>query len=426
MESMCRSRFALIKPIAARLLLLSGLCLGAGPAVAAPDAAPLTEQTVVNLALSRSALTDIFEGGISVSEGQASAAGAYANPEVAYLREELSGASESVEETIAVSQHFDLGNRRGLRREAGERRTSALRREDEAARRTIAADARARFYEVVFRQARVAALVSWVNQVDQARELVARRAQRGDAASYELRRIERERVVAEAWLASERSGLERAGARLEALLDGGGAGAASRAVGSLLPDGAPMALEAIQAATASRPDLLALGLNLEAATIESQAAARWWLPDLRLEAGWKAAELGAEGRADGFMLGASLAVPLWDQAASDARIAEGAARNAQGQRALIESELRAELTGLHADAVRLHEVAIRFQEQSSAVSSELVRMVTAGHAGGEFSLLELLDAYRGATDDALRALEMALAARNARIELERLSGAGLP
>jgi outer membrane protein TolC len=261
---------------------------------------------------------------------------------------------------------------------------------------------------------------------DKARELVARRAQRGDAASYELRRIERERVVAEAWLASERSGLERAGARLEALLDGGGTGATSRAVGSLLPDGAPMALEAIQAATASRPDLLALGLNLEAATIEGQAAARWWLPDLRLEAGWKAAELRAEGRADGFMLGASLQVPLWDQAASDARIAEGAARNAQGQRALIESELRAELTGLHADAVRLHEVAIRFQEQSSAVSSELVRMVTAGHAGGEFSLLELLDAYRGATDDALRALEMALAARNARIELERLSGAGLP
>ena len=53
-------------------------------------------------------------------------------------------------------------------------------------------------------------------------------------------------------------------------------------------------------------------------------------------------------------------------------------------------------------------------------------MVTRGHAGGEFTLLELLDAYRGATDDALRALELAHAARTARIELDRLSGSGLP
>ena len=414
------------KPIAARLLLLLCLCLNAVPAFAAPDASPLTEESAVRLALSRASLADIAKGGLSVAEGQANAAGTYDNPELAYLREELSGASATVEETLSVSQRFDLGNRRGLREEAGQARVSAVRRQEEAARLAVAAEARERFYEVIFRQGRVAALAEWVERVQQAREMVLRREQRGDAAAYELRRIDRERVVADTWLASEQAGLERAGARLEALLDGGGSGASTRASGSLLPESKPMGLEALQAATAWRPDLLALGFELEAADLEGRAAARWWIPDLRLEAGWKTADSGNQGRADGVLVGATFELPLWDQASAMARVAAGASQAARGQRALLESELRAELAGLHAEAERLHEVATRFGEQSGAASSDLVRMATLGHAGGEFTLLELLDAYRGATDDALRALELALAARTARIELDRLSGSGLP
>lgn len=414
------------KPIAARLLLLLGLCLNALPAFAAPDASPLTEESAVRLALSRASLADIAKGGLSVAEGQANAAGTYDNPELAYVWEELSGASATVEETLSVSQRFDIGNRRGLLREAGEARVSAVRRQDEAARLAVAAEARERFYEVIFRQGRVKALAEWVERVEQARALVLRREQRGDAAAYELRRIDRERLVADAWLASEQAGLERAGARLEALLDGGGSGASTRASGSLLPESKPVSLEALQAATASRPDLLALGFELEAADLEGRSASRWWIPDLRLEAGWKTADSGDQGRADGVLVGAALELPLWDQASAASRVAQGASQHAQGQRALLESELRAELAGLHAEAERRHEVATRFAEQSGAASSDLVRMVTRGHAGGEFTLLELLDGYRGATDDALRALELALAARTARIELDRLSGSGLP
>ena len=426
MDSLGRSRFALIKPTAARLLLLSGLCLNALPAFAAPDASPLTEESAVRLALSRASLADIAKGGLSVAEGQANAAGTYDNPELAYLREELSGASATVEQTLSVSQRFDLGNRRGLREEAGQARVSAVRRQEEAARLAVAAEARERFYEVIFRQGRVKALAEWVERVEQARALVLRREQRGDAAAYELRRIDRERVVADGWLASERAGLERAGARLEALLDGGGSGAITRASGSLLPESKPISLAALQSATASRPDLLALGFELEAADLEGRAAARWWIPDLRLEAGWKSADVGNQRAADGLLVGAAVELPLWDRAAAMARVAAGASQAARGQRALLESELRAELAGLHAEAERRQEVATRFAEQSVAASSDLVRMVTRGHAGGEFTLLELLDAYRGATDDALRALELALAARTARIELDRLSGSGLP
>ena len=314
-----RTRTLFPRPAGARLLLLLGLLLAAAPAAAAPDASPLTEESAVRLALSRASLADIAKGGLSVAEGQANAAGTYENPELAYLREELSGASATVEETLSVSQRFDLGNRRGLREEAGQARVSAVRRQEEAARLAVAAEARERFYEVIFRQGRVKALAEWVERVEQARALVLRREQRGDAAAYELRRIDRERVVADGWLASERAGLERAGARLEALLDGGGSGAITRASGSLLPESKPMSLAALQAATASRPDLLALGFELEAADLEGRAAARWWIPDLRLEAGWKSADVGNQRAADGLLMGAAVELPLWDRAAAMAR-----------------------------------------------------------------------------------------------------------
>jgi cobalt-zinc-cadmium efflux system outer membrane protein len=150
------------------------------------------------------------------------------------------------------------------------------------------------------------------------------------------------------------------------------------------------------------------------------------VPDLRLEGGWKGVDLGRQGRTDGFLLGASLSIPLWDQSSGLARIAEGEARAARGRRALLESELDGELGGARSEAVRLRRAAAEFREQTTAASSDLVRIASAGYEGGELGLLGLLDAYRGAADDFLNALDMEHAARRARIELDRLTGAGLP
>ena len=50
----------------------------------------------------------------------------------------------------------------------------------------------------------------------------------------------------------------------------------------------------------------------------------------------------------------------------------------------------------------------------------------AAYRGGELGILELLDAFRGAVDDELQGLELALLARRARIELERAAGGGFP
>jgi outer membrane protein, heavy metal efflux system len=405
-----------------RLLVFAAFA-GAARAEEPPRVRPLTENEVVTRALGRTPLAETIEGAIAVEEGRARSASAFSNPELAYVREETFGAFGTGEGYLTLSQTVDLGNRRGLRGEAGDARALAARREGDAARVAVAAEARQRFYDVLYRQSRVAALDDWVRTIEHALGIVTRREQRGDAAIYERRRLERERSVARGRLATEQAAHERAQARLQAIL--GAAAPPFVATGSLLPDADPAALTSLRTASASRPDFLALDLRIEAASRDRAAASRWWLPELRVEGGWKEVDLGGQGRSDGFLLGAALSLPLWDRASGEARSAEGEARAARGRRALLESEVQGELGGARAEAVRLRHAATAFREQTASAASDLMRVAAAGYEGGELGLLELLDAYRGAADDSLAALDLEYLARRARIDLDRLTGGGL-
>ncbi len=415
------------RPIAARYFVCACMTLASANTVSAQGPAPvpaLTENDVVARALRRAPLADMLDGAVVAQEGRGRAASAYPNPQILYMREQTFGAFGTGEDYLSVAQTIDLGNRRALYGEAGEVRARATRREGDAVRLSVAADTRHRFYEVLYRQMRVTALESWVGHVTEALTIVIRREQRGDVATYDRRRLEREQAVATGRLATDQAALERAQARLQAII--GVVTSPWIVEGMLLPTAEPAAVQTLRASSRSRPDLLALGMQIEAASLDRIAASRWWLPDLRLEGGWKGIDLGAGMRTDGFLLGGSLSIPLWDRSSGVARIAEGETRAARGRRALLESELDGELDGARAEAVRLRRAAAELRKQTSSASGDLVRMSSVGYEGGELGILELLDAYRGAAEDDLNALDMAQSARRARIELDRLTGAGLP
>jgi len=389
------------------------------------EASTFTEQEVVARALARAPLLDAIEGEVAIEEGKGRAASAYMNPQVFYLREQTFGSNGTGEDYLSIAQTIDLGRRRSFRRQASEARVRAARHEGDATRLSMTADARLRFYEVLYRQARVAALENWVLRIDAALQIVARRESQGDAAAYDRRRLERERAVAIGRRKSESATLERARARLRALL--GPDVGAPRATGQLLPPGDPADTSFLRQSSVARPDLLALESQVGAAALDRKATLRWWLPDLRLEGGWKGVGLnGGQGRTDGFLFGASLSVPLWDRSQGLARAAEGEAQAVRGRHALLEAELEGELEGLRAEAVQLRQAATELREETSAASSDLVRMSSVGYEGGELGLLELLDAYRGSAEDVLEVLEVEHAARRASIELERLTGAERP
>jgi cobalt-zinc-cadmium efflux system outer membrane protein len=386
--------------------------------------ATLDEDELVAHALERAPLRESLEGSITTEVGRAQSAGAYANPQLVYMREQTAGPVGTAEDYLTLAQVVDLGNRRGLQRSAGETRVRAAEQRAQATRLEIASEARLRFHQLLQRQGRIAALEGWLAHIEQALTIVTRREQRGDAAPYDRRRLERERSVASGRLESERAHLAQAGARAVAI--SGLSGGALRARGSLLPESDPIAEAELRTKSETRPDLLALDARVHGAQLERRAAARWWAPDLRLEGGWKGVAFNSQGRSDGFLLSAMLSVPLWDQARGAALSASGQARAAYGERARISGEVAAELSGAHAQAVRLRRAAIEFRRQTSELSSDLMRIASAGYEGGELGLLELLDAYRGAAEDALTALDMEFAAREARIKLDQMSGVGLP
>ncbi len=425
------------KPIVGRFLVAGALLLLPSLGRAQQTEVPATDQAVttvvltadeaVRRALARAPLADTVRGAIDAERGNARALGAYPNPQITYLREQTFGALGTGEDYVSVSQVIDLGNRRGLRGAAGERRASAATHDGSAARVEVAADTRLRFYEALYHHERATAVRAWSARIEAALTIVAHRTARGDTALYDRRRLERERIVAEGRAQVEEAALDRARARLAALVglpDGEAAGLTLE--GPLRPESEPTALPTLRDVARRGPRLRALGERLRAADLELASATRWWLPDLRLEAGWKGVDAGAQGRTDGFLLGATLTLPLWDASGGLALAARSEALALNGRRALLESELSGEVAGLHAEATRLVRAARRFREDARAASADLVRIATAGYQGGEMTLLELLDAYRGAGDDELTALDLDQAARRARVELDRATGTEAP
>ncbi len=380
----------------------------------------LTEDEVVTIALRRAPLADLVEGNITAEQGRAQTERAYPNPEASYSSERTYGTADDY---LTLSQSFDLGNKRGLRGQAGAVRAEAVRRDRDSTRLAVAIEARQRFNDLLYRQRRVSALEAWAQHVSEALATVAKRAARGDVATYDRRRLEREELVASARLASERAILERSRARLQAII---GSAIPVTVTGALLPEADPRTVEELRTIGLSRPDLLSLDLRIQASELEDRAAKRWWVPDLGLQAGSKSTRLPVGGTSLGHLVGVSLALPLWDRSRGLSLTAEGEARAARGERMLLQAELEGELAGARSEAIQLRQAAADFRERGSTISDDLVRMTSRGYEGGELGILELLDAYRGAVDDDLNALDMEHDARRSRIELDRLTGMVLP
>ncbi|MDB4977275.1 MAG: outer rane efflux protein [Myxococcaceae bacterium] len=196
--------------------------------------------------------------------------------------------------------------------------------------------------------------------------------------------------------------------------------------GALLPDAPPAELLVWQDRLQQRPDLLAREQSAWAALLDSKAAGRIVIPDVRLEAGYKGVRFNPGRRTDGFLAGASLSLPLFDHGQGAQRAADAEARGQGAARELALGELRGEVASARETTAQMQTAAVHFRAESGRASANLLRIATAGYEGGEMGIFQLLDAYRGAVDDELTALDMELTSRRAIIELGRMTGGGVP
>lgn len=396
------------------IVLLLATLLGAARADA-----PLTEAAALSLGLARPELADRARGALNEAEANAEEAGLWANPTLEFGRERMNTKPDSTEQIWQISQPLDLGGRRSLRREAGERKTDAVRADNQRRQHEQVAEIRRSFHATLHRQAVVDVTVAWVERFARIDARFVRLEKAGEASGYDRRRLARERLTAEARLTAERGELARGRERLAALIGRADARDATLA-GNLLPP-PPPALTSALVLLDTRPDLAALNHQAEAAELEQRAAGRGWLPDLTVGVGGKRTDNGIT-HDNGNLLTLSMPLPVFDRQQTADRRAAAQALNARADRSLARSRAEGELRGVHRQLDHLIAAATNYRRQAAAGANDLLRIAEAAYQGGESTLLELLDAYRGALETETTALDLEWKAREARIDYDLLTG----
>ena len=389
------------------------------PLVAWAQTTPLTEAEAVRRGLARPDLADLEVGRVESAKAEATAAGMPPNPTLGYTRDRKGGAPDSTEETWQLSQTFDLSGRRGLRREAAESRVEAAYAGNNLRRGELAAEIRHRFHEALFKQEAVLATETWVQRFSRVERIVDKLAGAGEASGYDRRRLARERQTAEARLSNERADLDRASERLAALL--GTSGKAVESVTGVLRPTAPAPLDSALSRLERRPDLQALARRAEAADLEGRAASRGWVPDVTLGVGPKRIDNGIT-KENGTVVSLSIPLPVFDRQQAGQQRAAAEALNARGELSFARARAEGDLRGLHRQVERLVAASADYRSRAVGESAELLRIAEAAYQGGESTLLELLDAYRGALEAELTALDLEWKARQARIDYDLLTG----
>ena len=389
------------------------------PLVAWAQTTPLTEAEAVRRGLARPDLADLEVGRVESAKAEATAAGMPPNPTLGYTRDRKGGAPDSTEETWQLSQTFDLSGRRGLRREAAESRVEAAYAGNNLRRGELAAEIRHRFHEALFKQEAVLVTETWVQRFSRVERIVDKLARAGEASGYDRRRLARERQTAEARLSNERADLDRASERLAALL--GTSGKAVESVTGVLRPTVPAPLDSALSRLERRPDLQALARRAEAADLEGRAASRGWVPDVTLGFGPKRIDNGIT-RENGSVISVSIPLPVFDRQQAGQQRAAAEALNARGELSFARARAEGDLRGLHRQVERLVAASADYRTRAVGESAELLRIAEAAYQGGESTLLELLDAYRGALEAELTALDLEWKARQARIDYDLLTG----
>lgn len=380
---------------------------------------PLTEGESLRIGLARSEMADLARGHIGEAEADALEAGLWANPTLEYSRDQSRNGTGVQEETWQLSQPFDFSGRRGLKRGAGEQRVAAAEADARLYRAERISEIRHRFFQLLLRERQLAALEVWMSRFVEAERIVGKLRAAGESSGYDLRRLVRERQAVEARRAETRAELDRAREQFSALL-GTDLSAYAGSFGHLLPD-APADLGTLLGKLDARPDLAALGARAAAADLEGRAAARGWMPDVTLGVGTKRGDYGF-GRETLTSFSAAIPLPVFDRQQPGERRAAAQAMAARAEYRLARSRAEGQLRGLHRQVTQLLAAANHYRREAVAPSADLVRIAEAAYRAGESTVLELLDAYKGALEAETTAIDLEWKARETCIELDQLTG----
>lgn len=399
---------------------LAGLLVAASNA---GTASGLTLEQAERRALSQENVMQLLDARRAQARGAITSATTWPNPELSVSRESLDLADTTSRERFYwVYQELDLSGERGLRGDAARRDLDAVEHSLDARRRAIALRVREDFFTTLYQQTRLERIRHWRERLAVLVEQVRKQRRAGQAAAYEVVRLERAASAIETQAASARAARQRARAELAALIGERQETPPARLVGELGPE-APPSLQHCLSRLPKLPELQRLRARAEAKQLTAVAERRAAIPDITVGVGYK--ELRENGRRfDGNLISLGVRIPLFDRNQGERASARAAAQAHEAEYRLRLAELRGEVRGRWQELHELRQSAARFERDNERSASALVQAAEAGYRGAEVGVLELVDAYQNALDADLRLLELHKQARDAAIQLKRLTPGG--
>ncbi|KFI23846.1 TolC family protein [Nitrosococcus oceani] len=384
----------------------------------------LTIREAVRMGLSRPAIKQWVEGRISMAQSEAAQAALWSNPQLQYQREDAGG---SIDQFLWLTQKFDFSGRRGLQVGAAQQRVRATRQDTRLRRLALVAKIRQDFYQALHQRELLGNLARWLGRLEVIEAVVQKREAAGVISGYDHLRLTREQAAVQARLQGEEATQQRIWEQLAAILGGQEQIIDYQGVtGALLPDPPPPLASLLQALTL-RPDLQRLKRQMSAYSLERQAAARGWIPNLTLSLGSKRVTNTSTLRSDtGPFIVAGINLPLFDRNQAERDWAGARAQVARSEYQLALMEAQGAVRGRWREVQQLIATAQEVRRRDVNAARALVRTARAAYEGGEVGILELLDAYREEMNTVVRALALEQRARQAQIELERLMGKDWP
>jgi cobalt-zinc-cadmium efflux system outer membrane protein len=359
-------------------------------------------------------------------------AGALPNPSLFYSHEQTSrGDADNRQDIAGVEQPIELGGQRGARRASARLQREAAEARLHAAELEIDFEVARAYAEAVAADRRAAHAAAAAESFAQAREISARRRERGDVSGYEDRRTALEAARYAALHAAAERERRTARATLAALVDP--AGETPELVGEALVDSLdapPLRTDraAFHAqALAAHPEIRAAELEQQAAEADARVARRERVPSPVLAAGYKTERsAGGSGSFDGFTAGISVPLPLWDRGGGAIAAAEAQARRqAAGlRRVKRDVALAIERAWAEWDAAGEQLDAIRPQLGRGAEAA--LRAARSAYDEGEITLVEWLDAVRAYHEAESTYAGLLADHYIRRAALERAAGGSLP
>jgi outer membrane protein TolC len=170
-----------------------------------------------------------------------------------------------------------------------------------------------------------------------------------------------------------------------------------------------------------RGDYLAQQRRVERFGYERQAAKRLIIPEPVISAGFKRTTIpGFDDR--GYAASVTIPLPLFDTGRTRQALATAAIEQSEAAAAVLRRAAETEVRSAY-EALKLYRrIAQDYPRDLGDRGEQLSQISRLSYVEGEQGILELLDSHRVALNSRLQALELALSAKLAEIELNRAAG----